>query len=154
MNKGLFSHFGSSTKRTKSFFRILGLRLNGQRHFFCILSFRLNEQRHFFCILELRLNEKCLFRRKVGLCQMEHKSSPEYVIASRDSGPWALGTCSLRRIVPSRDTSTTESEIPSFRDAKPKQSVLAPRHCEERSDVAILSAGKDCFYTSSITPLR
>ena len=27
------------------------------------------------------------------------------------------------------------------------------RHCEERSDVAILSAGKDCFYTSSITPL-
>ena len=58
----------------------------------------------------------------------------------------SLGSsASFRRIVPSRDTSTMESEIPSFRDAKPKQSVLAPRHCEERSDVAILSAGKDCF---------
>ena len=60
--------------------------------------------------------------------------------------PMSLGSsASFRRIVPSRDTSTTESEIPSFRDAKPKQSVLAPRRCEERSDVAILSAGKDCF---------
>ena len=59
--------------------------------------------------------------------------------------PTSLGNCSLRRIVPFRDTSTMESEIPSFRDAKPKQSVLAPRRCEERSDVAILSAGKDCF---------
>ena len=69
--------------------------------------------------------------------------------------PMSLGSsASFRRIVPSRDTSTMESEIPSFRDAKPKQSVLAPRHCEERSDVAILAAGKDCFYTSSITPLR
>ena len=69
--------------------------------------------------------------------------------------PMSLGSsASFRRIVPCRDTSTTESEIPSFRDAQPKQSVLAPRHCEERSDVAILSAGKDCFYTSSITPLR
>ena len=69
--------------------------------------------------------------------------------------PMSLGSsASFRRIVPFRDTSTTESEIPSFRDAKPKQSVLAPRHCEERSDVAILAAGKDCFYTSSITPLR
>ncbi|PBC73660.1 hypothetical protein SAMN02745108_00221 [Fibrobacter intestinalis] len=58
-----------------------------------------------------------------------------------EQGPISLGSsASFRRIVPFRDTSTMESEIPSFRDAQPKQSVLAPRHCEERSDVAILSA--------------
>ena len=37
--------------------------------------------------------------------------------------PMSLGSsASFRRIVPSRDTSTTESEIPSFRDAKPHES--------------------------------
>ena len=35
----------------------------------------------------------------------------------------SLGSsASFRRIVPSRDTSTMESEIPSFRDAKPHES--------------------------------
>ena len=40
-----------------------------------------------------------------------------------EQGPMSLGSsASFRRIVPSRDTSTTESEIPSFRDAKPHES--------------------------------
>ena len=44
----------------------------------------------------------------------------------------SLGSsASFRRIVSSRDTSTTESEIPSFRDAKPWQSTPAARHCEQ-----------------------
>ena len=56
--------------------------------------------------------------------------------------PMSLGSsASFRRIVPFRDTSTTESEIPSFRDAPPWQFLLAPRHCEERSDVAIQASG-------------
>ena len=106
----------------------------------------------FFRILGLRLNEKSLFRCNVGLRQMDCKSSS--AVRHCEQGPMSLGSsASFRRIVPFRDTSTMESEIPSFRDAQPKQSVLASRHCEERSDVAILSAGKDCFYTSSITPL-
>ena len=55
--------------------------------------------------------------------------------------PMSLGSsASFRRIVPFRDTSTMESKIPSFRDAKPKQSLLAPRHCEQSE--AILSTGK------------
>ena len=107
----------------------------------------------FFLVFGLQVNEKSLFRSNIGLRQMERKSSS--AVRHCEQGPMSLGSsASFRRIVPSRDTSTTESEIPSFRDAKPKQSVLAPRHCEERSDVAILAAGKDCFYTSSITPLR
>ena len=104
--------------------------------------------------LPMSLGSFASFRRIVP---SRDTSTMESEIPSfRDAKPHepCLGTCSLRRIVPFRDTSTTESEIPSFRDAQPKQSVLAPRHCEERSDVAILSAGKDCFYTSSITPLR
>ena len=41
--------------------------------------------------------------------------------------PMSLGSsASFRRIVPSRDTSTTESEIPSFRDAKPHGLPLFP----------------------------
>ena len=48
MKKVVFLHFGASTKWTKAFFCILGLRLNEQRHFFCILELRLNEQRHLF----------------------------------------------------------------------------------------------------------
>ena len=41
--------------------------------------------------------------------------------------PMSLGSsASFRRIVPSRDTSTTESEIPSFRDAKPHGQPLFP----------------------------
>ena len=42
--------------------------------------------------------------------------------------PMSLGSsASFRRIVPFRDTSTMESKIPSFRDAKPKQSWLLKR---------------------------
>ena len=38
--------------------------------------------------------------------------------------PWALGTCSLRRIVPFKDTSTMELEIPSFRNPRRMQPFL------------------------------
>ena len=75
----------------------------------------------FFRILGLRLNEKSLFRCNVGLRQMDCKSSS--AVRHCEQGPMSLGSsASFRRIVPFRDTSTMESEIPSFRDAKPHES--------------------------------
>lgn len=84
-----------------------------------------------------------LWNRRFPVSGMQSHSNPcwHLVIARRDNAvaiqasgtslrarPMSLGSsASFRRIVPSRDTSTTESEIPSFRDAKPKQSCLRER---------------------------
>ena len=59
-----------------------------------------------------------------GILQLRNR---RFLVSGMQS-PMSLGSsASFRRIVPFRDTSTMESKIPSFRDAKPKQSWLLKR---------------------------
>ena len=64
--------------------------------------------------------------------------------------PMSLGSsASFRRIVPFRDTSTMESEIPSFRDAKPHESwELVP--LDELSLPGILQLWNQRFQVSGM----
>ena len=64
--------------------------------------------------------------------------------------PMSLGSfASFRRIVPCRDTSTTESEIPSFRDAAPHESwELVP--LDELSLAGILQLWNRRFQVSGM----
>ena len=58
-----------------------------------------------------------------GILQLRNR---RFLVSGMQS-PMSLGSsASFRRIVPFRDTSTTESEIPSFRDAKPHGQPLFP----------------------------
>ncbi len=75
---------------------------------------------------QLKIFSKCeyLFRKEELFFSIQeflfHKENFFSQTARRSPTPMSLGSsASFRRIVPCRDTSTMESEIPSFRDVKP-----------------------------------
>ena len=78
---------------------------------------------------QLKIFSKCehLFRKVELFFSIQeflfHKENFFSQTARCSLTPMSLGSsASFRRIVPSRDTSTMESKIPSFRDAKPHES--------------------------------
>ena len=90
----------------------------------------------------------CFLRRRRGIHPKNIRSSGPSLRGTKR--PMSLGSsASFRRIVPFRDTSTTESKIPSFRDAKPHESwELVP--LDELSLAGILQLWNQRFQVSGM----